>query len=78
MSTGARSRSPRIPGRVERSWEWDVARAYLCIVEPRYINTPIRACFCSCIVFAVDVLSVDGSHGKLLALGWLISSSGVR
>lgn len=86
MSTGARSRSSRILGRVERSWDWDMARAYLCIVEPRYINPPIRVCFCSCILFAVDVLSVDGSRerllrldGQLLApLGWLISRSGVR
>lgn len=77
---------PRILGRVERSWDWDVARAYLCIVEPRYINTPILVCFCSCIPFAVNVLIVDGSREKLLCLdgqhlaplGWLISRSRVR
>lgn len=48
--------------------DWDVARAYLCIVEPRYIDFPVRACFCSCILSAVDMLSVDGSHEKLLRL----------
>lgn len=62
---------------MERSWDWDVARAYLCIVEPQYITTPIRVCFCSCMLFAVDVRGVDGNRVKLLRLdGQLLAPLG--